>query len=144
MRLTCVYGRVATRNAIQVQIASRGSPTLAVLASRLLSLILAMLFFRLCWFCVRRIGLVDELADVTRLLQTQRWVSHLAHRLWPFLRQLGCDCLSCIICRIPSMSLDGSWTSACASARRLSKAIATSISHPSFLITAERPVCIQV
>ena len=55
----------------------------------------------------------------------------------------GCDCLSCIICRISSMSLGGSWTSACASATGLSKAIATSIPHPSFLIRADRPACIR-
>ena len=54
----------------------------------------------------------------------------------------GCDFLSSNICRISSTNLIGLWTSDCASARGLSKTIATSISPPSFLMIGERPVCI--
>ena len=105
------------------------------------SLILAMLFFRLCWFLCQAYWLGDELADEADAKSEVGKSSRTSALTIPSIT--GCDCLSCIICRISSMSLDGSWTSACASARGLSTATATSISYQSFLIRAERPVCIR-
>ena len=90
---------------------------------------------------VWRICLVDELADEANANSEVGKSSRTLALTIPSIT--GCDCLSCIICRISSMSLGGSRTSACASARGLSKAIATSISPPSFLIRVDRPVCIQ-
>ena len=92
-------------------------------------------------FCVRRVGLVDELADEA-IANSEMGKSSRTSAL-TICSITGCDCLSFKICRISSISLGGSRTSACASARGLSKTIAISISPPAFLIRVDRPACIR-
>ena len=97
-----------------------------------------------CPFCcvgfwVGRIDLIDELAEARS--DSDAGISSRTSAL-NIPSMTGCDCLSFIICKISATSFCGSPTSACASAKGLSKAMATSILPPSFLIRADRPVCI--
>ena len=61
---------------------------------------------------------------------------------WTICAMTGCDYLSFIICMISLTSAGGSSTSAFAAAKGLSSTMATSISPPSFLMSADRPACI--
>lgn len=78
-----------------------------------------------------------------RLLQTRGGKSSRTSG-WTICAMTGCDCLSFIICMISATSAGGSSTSASAAANGLSESstMATSISPPSFLMSADRPACI--